>query len=332
MRRTSNAEVLLRGKRIFYSALDWGLGHATRSVPLIRQLLDNDNRVILGVTPLTETIFQQEFPELERVSVPAYAIRYPRSGPLWLGLLIDWPRIRKVMRQEHLLLNQLIPDRGIDVVISDSRFGLWSEQAHCIFVTHQLFVKAPLAGRLAQRINKKLIRRFQEVWVPDYKDRERSLSGDLSHGRVYHPNVTYVGPQSRLHRCESSTTRYNYLFLISGPEQQRTLFAEQLLEKAGHRNDLRFCVVGWKPLATSNHIACFPSPDAALLASLLCSSDRVISRSGYSTLMDLHQLGIKGVILVPTPGQTEQEYLADYWRENYGAICIPQNALLDLGL
>lgn len=323
---------MFSGKRIFFSALDWGLGHATRSVPVIRQLIDNGNQVLLGVTPLTETIFQQEFPELERVTVPAYNIRYSRRGPLWLGLLKDWPAIRKVMRAERDLLNLLIPKHRIDVVISDSRFGLWSDRAHCIFITHQLFLKAPIATQLAQRINKKLISNFHAIWVPDYETMSESLSGDLSHGAQYHPDVTYIGPQSRLRKTTPSDTRYDYLFLISGPEPQRSLFAEQLLKKAAQRSDLRFCIVGWKSSVLPEQVVSFPAPDAGLLSSLLLASDSVVCRSGYSTLMDLHQLGLKRIFLVPTPGQTEQEYLSHYWTERFGTVSLTPASLLNFGL
>ncbi len=222
---------MFSGKTIFYGALDWGLGHATRSVPIIRQLLKN-NSVILGVTPLTKTIFDQEFPELKKVDLPAYDIKYSKVLPLWIKLGLSSPRISRIITEENQVLEKIISDNKINVIISDNRFGLHSDKIHSVFITHQLFLKAPVFENLGSKINQKYISGFNEVWVPDFEDEAESLSGELSHGKHFHTNVKYIGPQSRLKDIitKIEKDKYDYLILLSGPEPARTELEKELLK------------------------------------------------------------------------------------------------------
>lgn len=315
---------MFSGKTIFIAPLDWGLGHATRCVPVIRSL-EKENKILLGVTPLTKKIFNEEFPLLEKISIPAYNIRYSGILPLWLKLLLDWPRIRSVIKKEHQLVEEMVRQHKIDVVISDSRFGFFSKQVHSVFITHQLFLKAPLGNRLAQWKNKKYILNFNEVWIPDYERDSESLSGSLSHGKQFHPIIKYIGPQTRLQKINPAIRKYDYLFLLSGPEPQHGLFRELLAKKAAEAPLLKFVMVSNAPSKVKcDNMQTVMLPDKKRLSELIAESDTVVCRSGYSTLMDLHLFGKKKIILVPTPGQTEQEYLAAYWKEKFKAVVINQ--------
>lgn len=322
---------MFKGKNILIAPLDWGLGHATRCVPIIKELL-KENRVILGVTPLTKPVFDEEFPKLETVELPAYNITYSKLLPLWIKLGLSYPKISGIIQKEHQLLEKLITEIKLDVVISDNRFGLYNNKAHCVFITHQLFLKAPVFENFTQTINKKYILRFNEVWVPDYETHNAStssalvknLSGELSHGNHYHKNVKYIGPKSRLSDviCDVEKNKYDYLFLLSGPEPGRTALENELIVKAKNSNKKIALVRGTKIMIQNlsfDGIDVFDFPKKEELKKLILSAGKIICRSGYSTLMDMHLLGKKELILIPTPGQSEQEYLAEYWHKHFGS-------------
>jgi len=324
---------LFSDKVIFISALDWGLGHATRCVPLIRKFQKN-NKIIIGVTPLTKSVFEEEFPSLEKINLPAYNVRYSKTLPLWLKLFFDWPRIKKVIKDENTELEKIISKYKIDVVISDNRFGLYSKKIHSVFITHQLFIKTPFATGIIQKINKKYILNFDEIWIPDFENETESLSGELSHGEHFHKNVKYIGPLSRLQKINSLETKYDYLFLISGPEPQHSILRNLLCELALQYPDLKFCLISNVKLQEQSfkNIETFVSPNNQQLSQLISQSKKIICRSGYSTLMDIFLIGIKNIILVPTPGQTEQEYLANNWKQKFNAKVIEQKNLSGLNL
>lgn len=326
-------------KTIFIAPLDWGLGHATRCVPIIKELLKH-NRVILGVTPLTNPIFSEEFPDLKKINIPAYEIRYSKFLPLWIKLALSYPRLSKIIKEEGETLIKIIEQEKVDVVISDNRFGLYTKKAYCVFITHQLFLKAPLFENFAQEQNKKHILNFDEVWVPDYNTNETStssstiftLSGDLSHGKHYHKNVKYIGPKSRLTDviCEVEKNKYDYLILLSGPEPGRSTLEEKLLnkiQKSGKKIALVRGAHNQHSFPTNQSIQVFNFPTKEELKKLILSSEKIICRSGYSTLMDMHLLEKKELILIPTPGQTEQEYLAEYWQKKFNAHILTEKQL-----
>lgn len=319
---------MFSGKVIFIAPLDWGLGHATRCVPIIRRL-EKQNTVILGVTPVVKKIFDEEFPQLRQVELPSYNISYSSWLPLWMKLGLEWPRIVSVIREEQKLLLQIVHAHKIDVVISDSRFGLFARQVHTVFISHQVFLKTPFAGAIAQRRNKGYISNFNELWIPDHEREEESLSGELSHGGHFHPRITYIGPQTRLQKADAEALSYDYLFLLSGPEPQHSLLRERLAELAAMHPGLNFALVSGAPaLLKSDNLETVILPDKQRLSELIAKSGAVVCRSGYSTLMDLHALGRKKLVLIPTPGQTEQEYLAGYWKEKFKAEVVKQEDLL----
>ncbi len=328
---------MFTNKTILVAPLDWGLGHATRCVPLVKQLLKN-NKVILGVTPLTKLIFDEEFPQLKKIELPSYNIRYSKTLPLWIKLGLNSPRITRIIAQEHLLLKQIIRDNAIDVVVSDNRFGLYSKKIHSVFITHQLFLKAPLLKGAVQQINKRYIKHFNEVWVPDYEEEKNCLSGELSHAKKhFHNNVKYIGPFSRLEdvKVHFEKNKFDHLILLSGPEPGRSVLEEALMKKFSGSNKTIALVRGSDKAASykrksNDSFQIFDLPTKEKLKELILSSDKIICRSGYSTLMDLHYLGKKNLILIPTPGQSEQIYLAEYWKKKFGCKVYTQNKLTDL--
>jgi uncharacterized protein (TIGR00661 family) len=316
-------------KVILIAALDWGLGHATRCVPIIRELKQK-NQIIIACTETQKQFFDSEFPDLEKVYIAAYNISYSSFWPLTLKLFFQSPRIWHTIRLEHKQLKDLIKQHKVDLVISDNRFGFHSNLAYSIYITHQIQIKAGIFSLIANRIHHQIMARFQEIWVPDYENDESSLAGELSRNR-FGIQVKYIQPLSRLKKTCSSELKYDYLCLLSGPEPQRTVIETILYNKAIQSHQRIAIVRGTKQVSEKllaiNRVEVYDMPDAALLSQLICSSRIVICRSGYSSLMDLHILGKDKLILIPTSGQTEQEYLAHYWKETYHSRLVLQEKL-----
>jgi hypothetical protein len=316
----------ISGKTILIAPSDWGLGHSSRCVPLIRQLSKN-NVVILGTTSLNEPYFDSLFSHLEKIPLPRYGIRYSRWLPAWLKMLLKSPWILRTIIIERHALSKIVASRGIEIVISDCRFGLHNAGTHNIFITHQLKLLTP-GRRLARRINEAFIHKFSEVWVPDYAEQADRISGRLSDpGNIRIP-VTFIGPQSAL-TCSERVTGVvsDILILLSGPEPQRSLLERKLAETIPESAKTIFVLgkVGTEVKTGNAEKIEFASGEK--LAGLILGSSVVICRSGYSTLMDLHLLGKKKMILIPTPGQPEQEYLAAYWNDKFNASVLKQGKI-----
>ena len=295
---------------------------------LIRQL-QKDNTIILGVTPLTSLVFDEEFPDLKKVTIEPYHIKYSNRLPLSLKLLLDAPRIFSVIRKEREQLKKIIKDYHINVVISDNRFGLYNSRVKSIYLTHQLQIQAGLFSGMANRIHCRYIKEFHEIWVPDFEKEEACLAGKLSRN-LYFENVYYLGPLSRLSVPVNKTDEYDYLCILSGPEPLRTELETLLMQRAV-LFDKKICLVRGTHLPLEDvpplNVHIVDLPNSKQLSRLIASSKKIICRSGYSTLMDLYTLGNTNCILIPTPGQSEQVYLADYWKEKFGVKVIRQTDL-----
>jgi uncharacterized protein (TIGR00661 family) len=321
---------LIEGKTIFITVLDWGLGHATRCVPIIREL-SRKNKIVLGVSDLTKLVFNAEFPSVQKIEVQGYDIRYSSVLPAWLKLLFVWPRIAGVIKREKIQLEKIISEHDIDLVISDSRFGFYSKRIHSILITHQLSLHTPTILNFSNIVNRKFISNFNEVWVPDYADPKQRLAGGLSFdGKIGIP-VKYIGPKSAMVEAQSTKEKRNIdiLILLSGPEPQRSILEEILLEKFKDCRKNIELVRGTIKARNKKYsdIIIHDFLKGKDLKSLITSARLIICRSGYSTLMDLHLLGKKNLILIPTPGQTEQEYLAQHWSVHFGARTLPQREI-----
>ena len=299
--------------------LDWGLGHATRCIPIVRQLIDEGARVILASDGPQLHLLRSEFPHLEHILMPGYSIKFSRFIPLTLRMILDAPRILLKIRKEHKALPQLIHKHNIDIIISDNRYGLWNRDIYSVIITHQVNIIPPRwlrpFERLLHRRTHQFIEKFNECWIPDAEG-EVNLSGKLSHGGNLPRNARFIGLLSRFSHAKAANkneSHYKVVAIVSGPEPQRSLFEESLLAQLP-LNNLPCLLIRGLPGNTSIHKK-NNLPDVAdhlsaeELERILHSGPMVICRAGYSTLMDIAITGNKA-ILVPTPGQTEQEYLA----------------------
>ncbi len=307
-------------RRILVAPLDWGLGHATRCVPVIRALLDAGAAVIIAADGRSYYFLQKEFPDVPLVRLPGYSVTYPRSRYLTLNLLLQSPRILKQIHREHALVKELVKKYQIDTIISDNRFACRTESTYNIYITHQLHIKASVAGGMATRIHRNYYERFDEIWVPDLAG-EENLSGELSHKIRPAIPTHFIGPLSRFSnrtKAEKSDDSF-ILILLSGPEPQRSLLEDILIAQFKNATENIKLVRGITESNETQEIrAGFFSYDHATSAQLeqwIQQAAVVIARSGYSTLCDLAVFG-KKLIAIPTPGQTEQEYLAQWHSAN----------------
>ena len=300
------------------SPLDWGLGHATRCIPIIKELLINDCEVLIAACGVQAVLLKEEFPGLTFLDIKGYKITYSRNKK-WLPFKLfgQLPGIFSTIRNEHRWLIKTIQEYKIDVVISDNRFGLYHSSVHCIYITHQLQIKTGnrITDWLAQQLHYHYINKYTRCWVPDVAGGQ-DLAGELSHPKKLPATpVQYIGPLSRF-EIGKEEIKYPFLVLISGPEPQRTIFEERVLKQLqNHKAPVLFVrgLPGNAPELTNSNplIEIHNHLSSSLLNKAILQSKIIICRSGYTTVMDLVKLNKKAV-LVPTPGQKEQEYLADY--------------------
>ena len=307
-------------KKILVCPLNWGLGHATRMVPIIYKLQNLDFDVLIGANGNSLEYLQKEFTGIKTVEFPAYSVRYSKRKSQLISMYFLLPKIIFWTIREHILLKKLIHNYNIDIVISDNRFGLWNKKIYSIFITHQLKVKFPGFFKLFEfvytKLVKKIINKYNECWVPDFAG-NKNLSGELSHRKSKPQNTHFIGPLSRFELMEYAIRNkiYDVLFILSGPEPQRTLF-ENIIIKQATESNLKCALVRGvdKKHNIENGLIVFDTLNTSELIEILEKSKVVICRSGYSSIMDLIVLK-KPAVLVPTPGQTEQEYLANYLNE-----------------
>jgi uncharacterized protein (TIGR00661 family) len=300
-------------KRVLVAPLNWGLGHVTRSIPVIRQLLELGCTVILASDGEAKAMLEHEFPELVCLDLPSYQVTYPAQNMVW-GMAKQTPRILRAIWKEQIKVQQIIEKERITHLISDNRYGCRSSRVPSVFITHQLHLRTPhsLVTWFANKMMRYLVRPFDQVWVPDSASLTQNLSGELSHGKIWHKSVHFIGPLSRMWPAEAPP-KYDLIMVLSGPEPQRTYLESELLGQALNLH-LKCLVVRGKPLEnthyfTANHVEVVSFLTSEALNRAINESTYVVCRSGYSSIMDLAALG-KRALLIPTPGQTEQEYLA----------------------
>lgn len=314
-------------KKILICPLNWGLGHAARCVPVINAFLKEGAEVFLASDGDALAFLKEEFPLLPAIALPAYNIQYPKSGSMVIAMLIQSPKIFLAIRKEHKAIKKIIQENNIDVVVSDNRYGCYSKKTKSVFITHQLFIQTPVIldflKPLIGYINNHYIKKYNSVWVPDVAS-GNNLSGKLSHQPNTFSKAIFVGSLSRFNGVMENKIKTDYTYklmvLLSGPEPQRTLLEKELLAACKKINEPVLFVRGKLNNETSldstrlHHITFKNFLSGNALKQSIIESEYIVCRSGYSTIMDLAALNKKAV-LIPTPGQTEQDYLAQYFFE-----------------
>ena len=316
--------------RILIAPLDWGLGHATRCIPVICALIKQNCTVFVAAEGQIKILLQKEFPHLQFIDLRGYRVKYSRYK-FWMPakLLLQLPKIIYRIYAENQWLKKTIKENNVDAVISDNRMGLYHKQIPCVYITHQLAIKTGnhFTERIAQKIHYHYINKFKACWVPDVEG-ALNLAGELSHPAILpKAPVTYIGSLSRFEKT-TLQNKYDLCIVLSGPEPQRTVFEKIILSDI-EKMQGKICLVRGLPQQTQTPLLSNPSIEiknhlpSDELNKIIQQSRTIISRCGYSTIMDLVKLQ-KKAILVPTPGQTEQEYLGNYLQYKKIFCCVYQ--------
>jgi len=311
----------LSNKTILLTTLNWGIGHASRCVPLIHAIQDQGAKLIIGSDGKARTFLQKEFPKLEILEMPTNEIRYGKRG-VAAALLPQLPAFFKQIKADQKWIKEIVAEENIDLIISDNRYGSYHESIPSVLITHQLNIQTPkLAKPMIDKVLKSWVDNFNEIWVPDV---ENGLAGILTSSNLRIP-IRFLGPLSRFSNdniLESNNEKdEQLLILLSGPEPQRSILEEKIWMQLSKLNVSIILVRGTNsPLERKefSNVEVYDLLTAEELSPMLEKATKVVCRSGYSTLMDLAQINCQAY-LIPTPGQSEQEYLAKYFSSQYWA-------------
>ncbi|WP_196886887.1 glycosyltransferase [Aureivirga sp. CE67] len=317
-------------KKILIAPLNWGLGHASRCVPIINQLLKNNFEPIIASDGNALKLLQKEFPNLKSYKLPSYNITYSKNSFFFnLHLLLKAPHIWKAVQQEKKLVEEIIQKENIQGIISDNRFGVCHSSTPSVYITHQTTVFSGITTPITTFFHQNIIKKFNECWIPD--DEKTRISGKLSFS-YRNLNQKFIGTLSRFQK-QDIPTQNDILIILSGPEPQRTYLEEILKEKFQNTKKQVLMIRGiiTKENQTTQILSNFKIKDFLLTKELekeLNHSNLIICRAGYSSIMDLYKLN-KNAILIPTPNQKEQEYLATYLQKKDLFTSIKQSKLKD---
>lgn len=297
---------------VLVAPLNWGLGHATRCIPIIRQLLAHGFTPILASDGSALELLRKEFPHLQALELPSYEIEYSKNGyDFKWKMLKNLPNMIEAMRAEKKVVKKWVKEYNLSGIISDNRLGVFSKKIPSVFITHQLNVLTGNTSWLTGIMHRSIIDRFTQCWVPD-SDGLVNLSGKLGHLDQPWEKVRYIGPLSRFEK-KDETKMFDLTVVLSGPEPQRTML-EDILKKEVRRFPGKVLIVrgvmgSKQTVRTEKNTIIYNFMTSDELETALNQSHLVLSRSGYTTVMDLAKLGLKA-FFIPTPGQYEQEYLA----------------------
>ena len=311
---------------ILICPLEWGLGHAARMIPMAVKLRELDFNVIIGTGKEHQALYRTEIPGIDCIDFPGFKPGYSKYLPQYFSLFLKIPWLIYHIVSEHGRLKSIIRENDIDVVISDNRFGLWNRNIKTIYITHQLRIPFPKAFRLFEFIgitlHRAVIRKYSFCFIPDLPG-DMNLTGRLSHGIKLPGNAMYIGILSRFEGIistpgDSPVSGEHNTVILSGPEPQRTLLKQKLTGMLKNRHP-KSVLLGGRPDidstgTESENIMYYNHLPAAVMRQIIAESKVIITRSGYTAIMELISLN-RTALLIPTPGQTEQEYLAGYLRE-----------------
>ena len=318
--------------KILVAPLNWGLGHATRCIPIIEALMENDFEPVIASDGVALHILQKEFPELIFLELPSYQIEYAKNGAFFKWKLIkNSPKMMEAIYLERKLVKKWVKEYGLAGIISDNRLGIYSKKVPSVFITHQLNVLTGSTTPITTFLHKNIIRKYNQCWVPDVDSRP-NLSGKLGHLKKNLHNVKYIGPLSRFEK-KSLPIQYKLMVILSGPEPQRGMLEEKLIQELQDYTGKILFVKGKieaeQTVETQGHITYYNYMNSEQLEKAFNESCKVLCRSGYTTIMDLAKLE-KKAFFIPTPGQFEQEYLAKKLkRDGLVPYCKQGNFTLD---
>lgn len=305
-------------KNILVAPLNWGLGHATRCIPIINQLIKNGFNPIIASDGKALELLKKEFPVLKTLELPSYNIEYAKKGANFKWKIIkNSPKLLEAIFTEKKLIRGWIAEYKIDGIISDNRLGVYSKKIPSVFITHQLNVLSGKTTWISSKLHQYFIKKFTECWIPDILN-SPNLSGKLGHLQNSSLNLKYIGPLSRLEK-KKVPIKYDLTILLSGPEPQRTILEDKLKKQiCGYSGKILFIsglIESEQKIIKQEHVTFYNFMTTLEIEGAMNESKMLLCRSGYTTIMDLAKLNTKA-FFIPTPGQFEQEYLAKRLKRN----------------
>lgn len=318
-------------KKILYCVLNWGLGHATRSEALIKKLME-ENEVIIASDGMAYMYLVEVFGKKACIQMPSYNIKYGRNAlQTRLKLLLQALSKSSLIQEEYTWVEETIRKKNINLVISDGRFGAFSREVESIYISHQIKIKSGFRflDPLINWGHYQIMKNFDCICIPDYRETRKSLAGDLSRWPTsYKIKHEYLGTLSRFNMPAVNRKGKIILAILSGPEPQRSILENGIWELANKCREFNFIIIrGYNEpsIHRAENVRSLDIVAGDLLLDFIEDSCMIISRSGYSSMMDLDVLGVKNIVWIPTPGQGEQEYLAQYAHKNHWGKAITQN-------
>jgi len=321
--------------KVIYAVCSWGLGHATRSLPVIRKLIKEGEDLTIISNGRSLDLLKNELKDSvsEYISIQDYPMLLSENSRQFMAKsVIYWPKFIHRMRKGLSTLTKILEKRKCDLIITDARYDMYSRKIPTYFISHQMRILNPLRIKIFERgseiFNSYFFKRYKGVIVPDYE--ENNLSGELSHNlnKIDEKKLHYIGVLSDFEKKELKKD-IDYFISISGPEPQRTIFEKKLLNQIDNLNGKIIVTLGKSEKLNefiSKDYESYTFLDKNKREELLNRSKLVISRSGYSTILDLSVIGSKA-LMVPTPGQIEQEYLAKYLNKKDYFYCVNQDKI-----
>lgn len=308
-------------KTILVAPLNWGLGHATRCIPIVRELEKNGFTPIIASDGVALALLKKEFPHLTALELPSYNIEYAKKGENFKWkLLKNSPKTINAILSEKELVKKWVLEYDLKGIISDNRLGIYSKKVPSVFMTHQLTVLSGKTTWISSKLHQFFIRKFDECWVPDVNEIP-NLTGKLGHLKDSNLNIKYIGVLSRLEYKELNV-KYDLMILLSGPEPQRTILEEKLICEIQNTQETIVFIKGKvekeQVKEQKGNVTFYNFMQSEELEKTFNESKMVLCRSGYTTVMDLCKLQ-KKAFFIPTPGQFEQEYLAKKYK-NEGLV------------
>ena len=305
--------------KILFGVFDWGLGHATRDIPLINELIKK-HQVTIESTGRALVLLKDYYKDKCRYfDVPSLHSPYTKTPFFSTNFAFSLPKMLKSLSHARKITAQIIKDEKFDIVITDCRYDVYDTKENSFIINHQVRFKAPPAAEtaleawLASRMKK-----YKYVIVPDYDS--PNLSGKLSHNLMFirKEKIRYIGILSHLQKTDTEPD-VDYFIPLSGPEPQRAILEKKILAET-NRLQGKIVIAGGKPDENKNtskeNVEFYSFLNAGQQQHFMNRAKFIISRPGYTTVMELAELNKKDILFLPTPGQTEQEYLADFYEKN----------------
>ncbi len=321
---------------IIYGICSWGLGHATRSLPVMRKLIEEGNNLTVISHGNSLKFLKRELGDggIRYFDVKDYPIPIAETrGAFIAKSFLYWPKFMSRMHRGLEFVTKLLEKEKIDVIISDGRYDIYSRRIPSFLINHQVRVLNPLNLRTLEFGSEIynlffLNDRFIKFLVPDYENDD--LSGKLSHNLklIKREKIAYVGVLSDFRKRDLKKD-IDYLISITGPEPQRSILENILMKQIGNMDGKIVITLG-RPdkevFRKEENIEVYNIVNKEKREEFLNRAKMVISRSGYSTIMDLAVIKTKA-LLIPTPGQVEQEYLAKYHMEKGTFYSVDQDRI-----